>query len=179
MSHALHADNCQIKPDQQCDYSPPSYHYRDYSALLYLNKEFSGGSLVFADKDHLHQITVRMTTQPAIATLYYSQDRVVPSCGKMAAFTAGPENIHGVEQIISGERCVLAAWFSSDKTFEVKHFFDFFFILLAVLIRSLKQVWPGNCQNLLKQVKHHLILSEKLLNLLQCSMKNRLKQLQQ
>jgi len=102
MSHALHADNCQIKPDQQCDYSPPSYHYRDYSALLYLNKEFTGGSLVFADNDHKHQIT----------------DRVVPTCGKMAAFTSGPENIHGVEQIISGERCVLAAWFSLDKTFE-------------------------------------------------------------
>ena len=128
MSHALHADNCQIKPDQQCDYSPPSYHYRDYSALLYLNKEFTGGSLVFADNDHQHQITVRMTTQPAIATLYYSQDRVVPTCGKMAAFTAGPENIHGVEQIISGERCVLAAWFSLDKTFEVKHFYDFSFL---------------------------------------------------
>jgi hypothetical protein len=50
MSHAFHADNCQLKKNE-CDPSPPAYSYRDYSALLYLNREFSGGSLVFADRD--------------------------------------------------------------------------------------------------------------------------------
>ena len=124
MSHALHADNCQIK-DQHCDPSPPSYHYRDYSALLYLNNDFTGGSLVFADNDLKYQITVNMTTYTAITMEYIiHQDRVLPRCGKMAVFTAGPENIHGVEQIFAGERCVLAAWYSLDKTFEVKDFYN-------------------------------------------------------
>ena len=50
MSHAFHADNCQLK-QRECDRSPPSYHYRDYSALLYLNKEFTGEHLVFAQME--------------------------------------------------------------------------------------------------------------------------------
>ena len=50
MSHAFHADNCQLKKNE-CDPSPPAYSYRDYSALLYLNREFSGGNLVFADRE--------------------------------------------------------------------------------------------------------------------------------
>ena len=50
MSHAFHADNCQLKTSE-CDPSPPAYHYRDYSALLYLNREFSGGNLVFASRE--------------------------------------------------------------------------------------------------------------------------------
>ena len=49
MSHAFHADNCQLKPGE-CDPSPPSYHYRDYSALLYLSTEFTGGRLLFANR---------------------------------------------------------------------------------------------------------------------------------
>ena len=51
MSHAFHADNCQLKKTE-CDPSPPAYFYRDYSALLYLNKEFTGGNLVFAEMDN-------------------------------------------------------------------------------------------------------------------------------
>ena len=49
MSHAFHADNCQLKKTE-CDPAPPAYFYRDYSALLYLNREFSGGNLVFAER---------------------------------------------------------------------------------------------------------------------------------
>ena len=61
MSHALHADNCQLKTNT-CDHEPPAYFYRDFSALLYLNSEFSGGSLVFAERDEMSSnmvITVR------------------------------------------------------------------------------------------------------------------------
>ena len=50
MSHAFHADNCQLKKNE-CDPSPPAYSYRDYSALLYLNRELSGGNLAFAERD--------------------------------------------------------------------------------------------------------------------------------
>ena len=49
------------------------------------------------------------------------KDTVFPQCGKMVVFTSGPESIHGVKPIITGERCTLAMWYSLDKTFEVNY----------------------------------------------------------
>ena len=40
---------------------------------------------------------------------------VEPKCGRMVAFSAGFENLHGVLGINQGTRCALPLWFTLDK----------------------------------------------------------------
>ncbi|XP_066996710.2 prolyl 3-hydroxylase 1 isoform X2 [Anabrus simplex] len=48
MSHAVHADNCNLLPNGTCTKQPPAYTWRDYSAIIYLNDDFEGGEFIFA-----------------------------------------------------------------------------------------------------------------------------------
>ncbi|EEC12454.1 leprecan, putative [Ixodes scapularis] len=43
--------------------------------------------------------------------------RVSPKCGRMVAFSAGPENLHGVLPVERGRRCALALWFTLDPKY--------------------------------------------------------------
>ncbi|KAK2155797.1 hypothetical protein LSH36_231g04011 [Paralvinella palmiformis] len=97
-SHPIHSDNCIIQSDNSCKKAPPAYVQRDYSALLYLNDNFTGGEFIFT-----HQ---NMTVQ----------SMVKPWCGFAMAFNAG--NYHGVHAVTSGQRCALAAWYTLDKRFD-------------------------------------------------------------
>jgi len=104
-SHALHADNCQLR-GAHCDRTGPAfpYSYRTHSAILYLNSDFHGGQLVFAapgPTGHLEETS-----------------SLEPGCGRLVVFTAGEENIHGVRAVEAGERCVLAAWYTTDQQYE-------------------------------------------------------------
>ena len=95
LSHEVHADNCTVT-GAFCDPSPPAYSYRSVSALLYLSSlhdQFEGGRFFFADR-HPGGRSFTPTTF------------VEPRCGRLLAFTSGPENLHGVMPVAAGTRFV-------------------------------------------------------------------------
>lgn len=79
------------------------FWWRTHSAILYLNDDFEGGEFVFRED--------KRTTRR----------RIQPRPGRLVAFTGGPENVHGVAKLRTGERCVLALWFSVSPLLQVKH----------------------------------------------------------
>lgn len=101
LSHAIHADNCLVNDNGDCVRESPAYTWRDYSAIIYLNDDFEGGEFVFA-KDHTANII---------------QGTVRPRCGRMVAFSADGNNLHGVRGIIRGKRCALALWFTHEEKY--------------------------------------------------------------
>lgn len=78
----------------------PAYTWRDYSAILYLNDDFDGGEFFFVED---WKRRVRSIIQPR--------------CGRMVAFSAGGENLHGVRGIRNGKRCAVALWFTQDEKY--------------------------------------------------------------
>lgn len=84
-----HADNAYA------DGSPNYVPYRDYSAVIYLNDDFEGGTFYFK------------TGEPA---------RVTPQSGLLVAFSAGIEDCHGVLPITSGTRYAMPMWFTHDRS---------------------------------------------------------------
>ncbi|XP_014480867.1 PREDICTED: prolyl 3-hydroxylase 1-like isoform X2 [Dinoponera quadriceps] len=101
LSHQIHADNCLIKNDSSCVRESPAYTWRDYSAILYLNDDFDGGEFFFVDERKEHRV----------------QSTVKPRCGRMVAFSAGGENLHGVRAVRGGKRCAVALWFTRDEKY--------------------------------------------------------------
>ncbi|XP_076340695.1 prolyl 3-hydroxylase 1-like isoform X2 [Tachypleus tridentatus] len=97
LSHPVHADNCVLLTDGRCLKERPAYTWRDYSAIVYLNDDFDGGEFIFAkDKETV-------------------QAKVQPTCGRMVGFSAGVENLHGVEAVTRGRRCALGMWYTLDS----------------------------------------------------------------
>ncbi|XP_068220320.1 prolyl 3-hydroxylase 1-like isoform X2 [Palaemon carinicauda] len=99
LSHEIHADNCILQESGVCLRIPPAYTFRDYSAILYLNEDFKGGEFVF-------------TRDRTGAT---HEGMVQPKCGRMVAFSAGPENLHGVLPVTEGSRCAIGLWFTHNE----------------------------------------------------------------
>ncbi|XP_019647021.1 PREDICTED: prolyl 3-hydroxylase 3-like [Branchiostoma belcheri] len=101
LSHKIHADSCELNfTDWTCKPYPPHsgpLHKRDYSSILFLNDEFKGGKFFFSDRN----LTAEATVQPR--------------CGRLVAFSSGPENPHGVQAVLQGRRCALAMWYTLDK----------------------------------------------------------------
>ncbi|KAM4704559.1 prolyl 3-hydroxylase 1 [Rhinophrynus dorsalis] len=98
LSHPVHVDNCILNSEANvCIKEHPAYTFRDYSAILYLNGDFEGGSFVFTELD--------ATTVTA---------EVRPQCGRMVGFSSGEENPHGVKAVTKGQRCAVALWFTLD-----------------------------------------------------------------
>ncbi|XP_013772511.1 prolyl 3-hydroxylase 1-like [Limulus polyphemus] len=97
LSHPVHADNCVLLTDGRCLKERPAYTWRDYSAIVYLNDDFDGGEFIFAkDKETV-------------------QAKIQPTCGRMVGFSAGVENLHGVEAVTRGRRCALGMWYTLDS----------------------------------------------------------------
>ena len=98
LSHEVHADNCTVT-GSLCDPSPPAYSYRSVSSLLYLSslhKQFEGGRFFFADR------------HPG-GRAFTPTSLVEPRCGRLLAFTSGPENLHGVMPVAAGTRFVASS----------------------------------------------------------------------
>lgn len=89
--YGVHADaeNSFTGPDGKLTWR--RMHDRDISLIIYLNDEFTGGSLYFPDL----------------------QRRVIPAPGLLVAFPSTHEFRHGVEPTESGERFVLINWAKS------------------------------------------------------------------
>ncbi|KAF0305479.1 Prolyl 3-hydroxylase 2 [Amphibalanus amphitrite] len=94
-SHPIHVDNCRLFNNGTCWPGGGAFIHRHFSAILYLNSDFDGGEFVFADI---------VSRKPTV--------RVQPRCGRLVAFSAGPENPHGVLAVRRGTRRALAMWFT-------------------------------------------------------------------
>ncbi|CAH1268733.1 prolyl 3-hydroxylase 3-like [Branchiostoma lanceolatum] len=101
LSHPVHADNCQLDlSDFSCPQVHPLYTPRHYSAVLFLNDGFKGGEFFFAHNKN-----------------FSAQSRVKPKCGRLVGFSSGEENLHGVQAVLSGRRCVIAMWYTMDRRY--------------------------------------------------------------
>ena len=92
-----HADNCRLGPDGSC--TPTTAlccSWRSHSSILFLNTDVEGGAFFFQDG-------------PA-------RTLVTPRCGRVVLFTAGVENVHGVEAVRQGKRVAFAAWYTQDPS---------------------------------------------------------------
>ncbi|CAI8035393.1 Prolyl 3-hydroxylase 1 [Geodia barretti] len=99
LSHHVHSDNCILnEATGDCDKVPPAYTWRDYSAIMYLNDEFEGGDFFYAHS------TKDLSPEETVS----------PKCGRLVAFSAGKENMHGVLAVTKGRRCAVALWFTLD-----------------------------------------------------------------
>ena len=83
-----HADNFWIDDPQKPHYTSN----RDYSSVLYLNNDFTGGETYFRDYNY----------------------SITPKPGKLVIFTSGAKHIHGVTEILSGKRYTMATWYTKN-----------------------------------------------------------------
>jgi hypothetical protein len=95
-SHIPHADNQRREHGRWLPNHTPQ---RDYTALVYLNDNFTGGELVFPDRDVV----------------------IIPKPGLFVGFPSNHKFVHAVPNVLSGKRYSLPVWFTmdSEKAMEV------------------------------------------------------------
>lgn len=89
-SHIPHADN---QREENGRWLPNHTPQRDYTGLVYLNDDFTGGELVFPDRDVV----------------------IVPKRGLFVGFPSNHEFVHAVPNVLSGKRYSLPVWFTVDS----------------------------------------------------------------
>lgn len=103
-SHPIHADNC-YKRGTSCIRDSPFFYWRSHSAILFIHDwkdgEFEGGEFFYS---------------PTWDSRKEGRVLLRPRTGRMVSFTAGPENLHGVNEVTNGTRCVVALWLTTDPT---------------------------------------------------------------
>jgi hypothetical protein len=70
--------------------SAESHPQRDYTGVVYLNDNFTGGELVFPDRDVV----------------------IAPKPGLFVGFPSNHEFVHAVPKVLSGKRYSLPVWFT-------------------------------------------------------------------
>ena len=93
MEMTAHRDN---QYDPKIDLSA-----RHYSAVCYLNDDYTGGTTFFSDGDATNDKTLDTT-------------ECIPETGKMVSFKS--DVWHGVNKVTSGDRYTIAMWFTCDET---------------------------------------------------------------
>ena len=89
-SHIPHADNQRREHGRWLPNHTPQ---RDYTALVYLNDNFTGGELVFPDRDVV----------------------IIPKPGLFVGFPSNHEFVHAVPNVLSGKRYSLPVWFTMNS----------------------------------------------------------------
>ena len=89
-SHIPHADN---EREEQGRWVPNHTPQRDYTALIYLNDNFTGGDLVFPHRDVV----------------------IIPKPGLFVGFPSNHKFVHAVPSVLSGKRYSLPVWFTMDS----------------------------------------------------------------
>jgi len=86
-SHIAHADNERREHGRWVPNHTPN---RDYTGLVYLNDDFTGGELVFPDLDVV----------------------IAPKPGLLVGFPSNHKFVHAVPKVLSGKRYSLPVWFT-------------------------------------------------------------------
>lgn len=86
-SHIAHADNARREHGR---WMPNHTPQRDYTGIVYLNDDFTGGELVFPDRNVV----------------------IIPKPGLFVAFPSNHKFVHSVPNILSGKRYSLPLWFT-------------------------------------------------------------------
>jgi hypothetical protein len=86
-SHIPHADNERREHGR---WAPNHTPQRDYTGLVYLNENFTGGELVFPDRDVV----------------------IIPKPGLLVGFPSNHKFVHAVPKVLSGKRYSLPVWFT-------------------------------------------------------------------
>lgn len=86
-SHIAHADNARREHGR---WMPNHTPQRDYTGIVYLNDNFTGGELVFPDRNVV----------------------IIPKPGLFVAFPSNHKFVHSVPNILSGKRYSLPLWFT-------------------------------------------------------------------
>jgi 2OG-Fe(II) oxygenase superfamily len=86
-SHIPHADNERREGGRWLPNHTPQ---RDYTALAYLNDDFTGGELVFPGHDLI----------------------ITPKPGLLVGFPSNHKFVHAVSKVLSGKRYSLPVWFT-------------------------------------------------------------------
>ena len=89
-SHIPHADNAR---EEHGRWVPNHTPHRDYTALIYLNDNFTGGELVFPDRDVV----------------------IIPKPGLFVGFPSNHKFVHAVPKVLSGKRYSVPVWFTMDS----------------------------------------------------------------
>ena len=89
-SHIPHADNERREHGRWLPNHTPQ---RDYTGLVYLNDNFTGGELVFPDRDVV----------------------IIPKPGLFVGFPSNHKFVHAVPNVLSGKRYSLSVWFTMDS----------------------------------------------------------------
>ena len=89
-SHIPHADNERREHGRWLPNHTPQ---RDYTGLVYLNDNFTGGELVFPDRDVV----------------------IIPKPGLFVGFPSNHKFVHAVPNVLSGKRYSLPVWFTMDS----------------------------------------------------------------
>jgi predicted 2-oxoglutarate/Fe(II)-dependent dioxygenase YbiX len=90
-SHIPHADNERREHGRWVPNHTPQ---RDYTGLAYLNDDFTGGELVFPDRDLV----------------------IAPKPGLLVGFPSNHKFVHAVPKVLSGKRYSLPVWFTVNST---------------------------------------------------------------
>jgi len=85
--HIAHADNARRERGRWVPNHTPQ---RDYTGLVYLNDNFTGGELVFPDRDVV----------------------MIPKPGLLVGFPSNHKFVHAVPKVLSGKRYSLPVWFT-------------------------------------------------------------------
>ena len=86
-SHIAHADNARRERGRWVPNHTPQ---RDYTGLVYLNDNFTGGELVFPDLDVF----------------------IAPKPGLLVGFPSNHKFVHAVPKVLFGKRYSLPVWFT-------------------------------------------------------------------
>jgi hypothetical protein len=90
-SHPPHADN--EREEEPGTWGPNHTPQRDYTGIAYLNDGFGSGELVFPDRNLI----------------------IKPKPGLLVGFKCNHEFVHGVPEIVSGQRYAIPMWFTFDQ----------------------------------------------------------------
>jgi hypothetical protein len=90
-SHIAHADNERREHGRWVPNHTPQ---RDYTGLVYLNDDFTGGELVFPGRDLV----------------------ITPKPGLLVGFPSNHKFVHAVPKVLSGKRYSLPVWFTVNST---------------------------------------------------------------
>jgi len=94
-TYGLHADSENLNRETNQWYK---YINRDYSSILYLNSDFTGGTLVFP----------------------YLNLRVIPQAGMLVAFPSDHRFLHSAEPVQAGIRYAMVTWAAEKNGVRVK-----------------------------------------------------------